>query len=75
MTIPVLDDLDRKLIDVLSKDARISNRKIAADLGVTEGTVRGRRWSFTGRSGDRAFQSFDQQSGRPGRCLCSRKFA
>ena len=42
MTIPVLDDLDRKLIDVLSKDARISNRKIAADLGVTEGTVRGR---------------------------------
>lgn len=37
-----IDDLDRQLIDILSKDARISNRKIAADLGVTEGTVRGR---------------------------------
>lgn len=42
MSIPVLDELDRQLIDVLSKDARISNRRIAADLGVTEGTVRGR---------------------------------
>ena len=37
-----LDDLDRQLIDLLSKDARVSNRKIAAELGVTEGTVRGR---------------------------------
>lgn len=37
-----IDDLDRQLIDILSKDARISNRKIAADLGVTEGTMRGR---------------------------------
>ncbi|MFT3975581.1 MAG: Lrp/AsnC family transcriptional regulator [Sphingomonas bacterium] len=42
MTLPQLDDLDRKLIDLLSRDARVSNRKIAADLGVTEGTVRGR---------------------------------
>ena len=39
---PVLDDLDRKLIDILARDARISNRKIAVDLNVTEGTVRGR---------------------------------
>lgn len=37
-----LDDLDRQIIDILGRDARISNRKIAADLGVTEGTVRGR---------------------------------
>jgi len=37
-----LDDLDRQLIDVLARDARVSNRKIAVDLGVTEGTVRGR---------------------------------
>lgn len=37
-----LDDFDRQLIEVLGRDARISNRKIAADLGVTEGTVRGR---------------------------------
>ncbi|WP_298670537.1 Lrp/AsnC family transcriptional regulator [uncultured Sphingomonas sp.] len=42
MTMPQLDELDRKLIEVLSHDARVSNRKIAADLGVTEGTVRGR---------------------------------
>lgn len=37
-----LDDLDLQLIRLLSDDARVSNRKIAAELGVTEGTVRGR---------------------------------
>ena len=37
-----LDDLDLQLIRLLSRDARVSNRRIAADLGVTEGTVRGR---------------------------------
>lgn len=37
-----LDDLDMQLIGLLSQDARVSNRKIAAELGVTEGTVRGR---------------------------------
>ena len=37
-----LDDLDEQLIKLLSRDARVSNRKIAAELGVTEGTVRGR---------------------------------
>lgn len=37
-----LDDLDLQLIKLLSQDARVSNRKIAAELGVTEGTVRGR---------------------------------
>lgn len=37
-----LDDLDMQLINVLAKDARVSNRKIATELGVTEGTVRGR---------------------------------
>lgn len=42
MTAPQLDDLDRQLIEVLARDARVSNRKIAGDLGVTEGTVRGR---------------------------------
>jgi DNA-binding Lrp family transcriptional regulator len=42
MSAPNLDQLDRQLIDILAKDARVSNRKIAADLGVTEGTVRGR---------------------------------
>lgn len=42
MASPQLDDFDRQLIEVLGRDARISNRKIAADLGVTEGTVRGR---------------------------------
>lgn len=42
MSEPQIDDLDKQLIDILAKDARISNRKIAAKLGVTEGTVRGR---------------------------------
>lgn len=42
MSAPRLDDLDRQLIEVLARDARVSNRKIAVDLGVTEGTVRGR---------------------------------
>lgn len=42
MALAPLDSLDRQLIDILSRDARVSNRKIAADLGVTEGTVRGR---------------------------------
>ncbi|WP_420383519.1 Lrp/AsnC family transcriptional regulator [Novosphingobium sp.] len=42
MAAPTLDSLDQQLIDILSRDARVSNRKIAADLGVTEGTVRGR---------------------------------
>ncbi|MDD3798976.1 MAG: Lrp/AsnC family transcriptional regulator [Novosphingobium sp.] len=42
MTTIQLDDLDRQLIELLGHDARVSNRKIAAELGVTEGTVRGR---------------------------------
>lgn len=42
MTAAVLDELDRQLIDILARDARVSNRRIANDLGVTEGTVRGR---------------------------------
>lgn len=37
-----LDDLDHKIIDRLGRDARVSNRQIAADLGVTEGTIRAR---------------------------------
>ena len=37
-----LDSFDHQILDVLSKDARLSNRKIAAALGVTEGTIRGR---------------------------------
>jgi DNA-binding Lrp family transcriptional regulator len=42
MSSPQLDAIDRQLIGILSLDARVSNRKIATDLGVTEGTVRGR---------------------------------
>ncbi|MDE2618606.1 MAG: Lrp/AsnC family transcriptional regulator [Sphingomonadales bacterium] len=36
------DLLDRQIAAMLANDARLSFRKIAADLGVTEGTVRGR---------------------------------
>lgn len=37
-----LDQLDGQILEWLSADARTSNRKIAAELGVTEGTVRAR---------------------------------
>jgi DNA-binding Lrp family transcriptional regulator len=36
------DLLDRQIAAMLAHDARLSFRKIAADLGVTEGTVRSR---------------------------------
>lgn len=39
---PATDQLDRDIAGMLALDARLSFRKIAADLGVTEGTVRGR---------------------------------
>jgi Lrp/AsnC family transcriptional regulator for asnA, asnC and gidA len=37
-----IDDLDRQIIERLARDARVSNRAIAAELGVTEGTIRTR---------------------------------
>lgn len=37
-----LDDLDRKIVEKLARDARVSNRQIAAELKVTEGTIRSR---------------------------------
>ena len=37
-----LDAVDRQIVERLSHDARTSNRQIAAELGVTEGTVRAR---------------------------------
>lgn len=37
-----LDELDHKIVTALGKDARVSNRQIAASLGVTEGTIRTR---------------------------------
>jgi Lrp/AsnC family transcriptional regulator for asnA, asnC and gidA len=42
MITPRLDDLDRKIIATLGMDARVSNRQIAATIGVTEGTIRTR---------------------------------
>ncbi len=42
LPVPPLDALDRQLIDMLAVDAHVSNRKLAVELGVTEGTVRGR---------------------------------
>ena len=42
MTRRQLDDIDKAIVEWLSHDARISNRKIASELGVTEGTVRAR---------------------------------
>ncbi|WP_174291227.1 Lrp/AsnC family transcriptional regulator [Sphingomonas bacterium] len=37
-----LDELDRRIIEKLSRDARVSNRRIAAELDITEGTIRSR---------------------------------
>jgi Lrp/AsnC family transcriptional regulator for asnA, asnC and gidA len=37
-----LDAVDKRIVEWLSRDARTSNRQIAAELGVTEGTVRAR---------------------------------
>ncbi|MEI9982095.1 MAG: Lrp/AsnC family transcriptional regulator [Aliidongia sp.] len=37
-----LDDLDQRIIDRLAEDATLSNRKIARDFGLTEGTIRAR---------------------------------
>lgn len=42
MSWPDLDELDHQIIAILSQDARVSNRKIASDLNVNEGTIRGR---------------------------------
>ena len=37
-----LDTTDSAIVQRLSRDARVSNREIAEELGVTEGTVRAR---------------------------------
>ena len=37
-----IDELDQQVIQLLSEDARLSNRKIATQLGFTEGTIRSR---------------------------------
>jgi Lrp/AsnC family transcriptional regulator for asnA, asnC and gidA len=42
MTERTLDELDRRILDRLAQDARTSNRRVAEELGVTEGTVRAR---------------------------------
>lgn len=42
MTDERVDELDQRIIEILGRDARVSNRQIAADLGVTEGTIRAR---------------------------------
>jgi Lrp/AsnC family transcriptional regulator for asnA, asnC and gidA len=42
MTKRLLDAVDKSIVAWLSRDARTSNRQIANELGVTEGTVRGR---------------------------------
>ncbi len=42
MTRRRLDDVDKAIVEWLSREARTSNRKIGNELGVTEGTVRAR---------------------------------
>ncbi len=42
MTRRQLDDVDARILEHLSEDARLSNREIAEALNLAEGTVRGR---------------------------------
>lgn len=42
MTRIPLDDLDHRIIERLSHDARVSNREIGREFGLTEGTIRSR---------------------------------
>ena len=42
MTEARLDEIDKSIVAHLARDARTSNRQIATELGVTEGTVRAR---------------------------------
>ncbi len=42
MTEARLDTVDKAIVSHLARDARTSNRQIATELGVTEGTVRAR---------------------------------
>ena len=42
MTRRKLDEVDKAIVEYLSRDARVSNGQIAGALGVTEGTVRAR---------------------------------
>lgn len=42
MSLVELDDLDRRILDLLGEDARLSNRSIARRLGLVEGTIRAR---------------------------------
>lgn len=37
-----LDDFDRQIVERLGRDARVSNREVGRELGVTEGTIRAR---------------------------------
>lgn len=42
MTTYSVDELDHQIIEALGADGRVSNRQIAAQFGVTEGTIRTR---------------------------------
>ena len=42
MTKIPLSDLDLQIIDRLGKDARVSNRELGREFGLTEGTIRSR---------------------------------
>ena len=42
MSTSQIDKIDKRILEFLSEDARVSNREIASAMDLTEGTVRGR---------------------------------
>lgn len=50
MSMADLDETDRRILDLLGEDARLSNRALARRLGLVEGTIRTRVKRLTERS-------------------------
>ncbi|OCC23937.1 hypothetical protein MB02_08965 [Croceicoccus estronivorus] len=65
-----LDELDRRILDELGQDARLSNRSIAQRLGLVEGTIRARIRRMQQRDVLRFTAITDnRQHGRPRMCF------
>lgn len=66
---PLADALDRQIAALLAADARVSFRRIAAELGVTEGTVRGRMKRLQGSGLLKLMPVIDMDTARKGQMM------